>query len=447
MKVAWCTPFAAQSAIGGVSALAVDAMRREPHVEVDIWYPPGAGGRTWPDPGRPLDDDAEERLGEYDAIIYHLGDHPGYHGRILDLSRTLPGVVVLHDLSLVHLVFNRLRAVQGEYFVATMQRWYGADGGRAALEALEHPHEWSWRPETVQQFPLTEVALEHATAVVTHSHYAAQAVAGRYVGDVTVLPLPVSLERRPGDALPDVALPDDRLVILQAGVVNPNKHVATVLDAIVEADLAEKVHLVICGHTRPTELEQLRRRIDTLGLNRSTTVLAEVSDATLHALRSRADIATVLRHPCGEAASAVLAESLGYGLPIVSVDDGCYREAPAEAVIRVPVPPTPEDVGAALRQWVDHPDRRAQASATGRAFVAEHHSAAAYAHGMVEALRRAGAAGRRAALARDLSTIAARAGFGPDSSLIDRLADRAHELFGPPPRLLPARLPQEHARS
>jgi glycosyltransferase involved in cell wall biosynthesis len=355
----------------------------------------------------------------------------------------LPGVVVLHDLSLVHLVFNRLRAVQGEYFVATMQRWYGAEGGRAALEALEHPDEWSWRPETVEQFPLTEVALEHATAVVTHSRYAAQALTSRYVGDVTVLPLPVSFER--SRELADVALPDDRLVILQAGVVNPNKHVATVLDAIVEADLADQVYLVICGHARPAELEHLRRRIDTLALGGSTTILGEVSDATLHTLRSRADIATVLRHPCGEAASAVLAESMGYGLPIVTVDDGCYREAPDEAVVRVPAPPTPQEVGAALRQWVDHPDLRARASASGRAFVAERHAPPAYGRGILEAVRRAGATSRRSALAHDLSTIAARAGFGPESSLIDRLADRAHELFGSPPRLLPSHLPPEHA--
>jgi glycosyltransferase involved in cell wall biosynthesis len=446
VKIAWCTPFSVQSAIGGVSALAVDAMRREPNVEVDIWYPPRAGGRTWPDTARPLDHEAEERLAEYDAIVYNLGDHPGYHGRILDLAHRLPGVVVLHDLSLVHLVFNRLRAVQGEYFVATMQRWYGAEGRRAALEALEHPHEWPWRPETVQQFPLTEVALEHATAVVTHSHYAAQAVASRYVGEVTVLPLPVAPPRA-DEALADLPLPEDRLVILQAGVVNPNKHVPAILDAIAEADLADQVHLVICGSARQPELEQLRRQIDALGLARCTTILGEVSDATLHALRSRADIATVLRHPCGEAASAVLAESLGYGLPIVSVDDGCYREAPAEAVLRVPAPPTPDQVGAALRQFVDDPDRRQRAAATGPVFVAENHAPAAYARGMLQAVQRAGSGGRRTALARDLATIAARAGFGADSSLIDRLADRAHELFGPPPRLLPAGLPSENAAS
>lgn len=441
VKIAWCTPFAPESAIGGVSALAVDAMRQEGGVDVDIWYPAGAGGRTWPDPGMEIADDTHERLSLYDAVVYNMGDHPGFHGAILELSLRVPGVVVVHDLSLVHLVFNRLRGVQPEYFVATMHRWYGAEGRRAALEALEHPDEWSWRPETVQQFPMTEVALERATAVVTHSEYAAEALAGRYVGDVTVLPLPVSLDRQFADALVDLPVADDGLMILQAGVVNPNKHVLTILDAIVDADLVDEVHLVVCGSTRPDELDKLRRRITSLGLDRCTTVLGEVSDATLHALRSRADVATVLRHPCGEAASAVLAESLGYGLPVVSVDDGCYREAPAEAVIRVPVPPSPDHVGAALRQWVDDKELRERAAAHGRAFVRENHSPESYARGILAALGKAGAARCRMALAEDLASIAARAGFDPTSTLIERLAGRAHELFSPTPRRLPTTMP------
>jgi glycosyltransferase involved in cell wall biosynthesis len=350
-------------------------------------------------------------------------------------------MVILHDLSVVHLVFNSLLAIQDDYFVATMQRWYGDDGRRAALEGLQHRGEWAWRPETVQQFPLTEVALEGATSVVTHSEYAADSLTGRYVGEVTVIPLPVDLRPVADTEVVDLALPEDRLVVLQAGVLNPNKHVPVVLEAIQEAGLADDVHLVICGHAQPKELLAVRRLIDSLGLSKTVTVLGEVSDATLHALRTRADIATVLRHPCGEAASAVLAETLGYGIPVVTVDDGCYREAPDEAVVRVQVPPVPEDVGAALRRWVDDPHLRARAAEFGRAFVAEHHSPQAYATDILAALRRTGSARRRAALAADLSAIAARAGFGPESSLVDRLAERAHELFGPRPAQLASTIP------
>lgn len=441
MKIAWCTPFTVQSAIGGVGALAVEALRRQPHTEVDIWYPAGAGGRTWPDRGRQLGEDVEDQLAEYDRVVYNIGDHAGYHGAILKASLRVPGVVVLHDLSVVHLVFNSLLAVEDDYFVATMQRWYGDQGRRAALEGVKNRGEWAWRPETVQQFPLTEVALEGATSVVTHSQYAADALTTRYVGEVSVVPLPV---RVPADeAEVDLGLPEDRLIILQAGVLNPNKHVPVIVEAIAKAGLAEEVHLVVCGHTQPRELQNVRRLIDDLDLGRAVTVLGEVSDATLQALRTRADIATVLRHPCGEAASAVLAETLGNGLPVVTVDDGCYREAPDEAVLRVAVPPEPTEVGAALRRWVDDAHARARAANIGRTFVAEQHSPEAYATALLAAVRRSGSAHRRAALAQDLAAIAARAGFGAESSLVDRLAERAHELFGGHPAHLASTIPPD----
>jgi glycosyltransferase involved in cell wall biosynthesis len=442
MRIAWCTPFTVRSAIGGISAIVVEALRRYEHVDVDIWYPEGTGGRTWPDRGQPFGGDPAGQLAEYDAVVYNMGDHAEYHGPILDLSHMLPGLVVLHDLSLVHLVSNRLVAVDDDYFISVMQRWYGPRGRRAALEALEARGDWAWRAETVQQFPLTEMALESATGVITHSRYAADALAHRYVGDVTVLPLPVDGPGEP-EEVAHPALPDDRLVVLQAGVLNPNKHVSVVLDAIAEAELGDRVHLVVCGHARPRELEELRQQITALGLTDSTTVLGEVSDATLHALRLRADVATILRHPCGEAASAVLAESLAYGLPVVSVDDGCYREAPAEAVIRVPVPPRAAEVGAALRRWADDPELRAAASHHARSFVSQHHSARAYARGVVDALARSGSARRRVAVAHQLSTIAAQVGFTPGASLNERLAGRAHELFGGAPRCLPATMPRE----
>jgi glycosyltransferase involved in cell wall biosynthesis len=441
VKIAWCTPFSVRSAIGAVGALAVDALRRTEDVEVDIWYPVDAGGRMWPDAGREIGPDTAERLADYDAVVYNIGDQPVYHGPILELSQEVPGLVVLHDLSLVHLMFNRLRAVNDDDFLGAMHRWYGLEGQEAAQEGLERPGEWLYRTETVQDFPMTEVALEHATAVVTHSRYAAEALRRRYVGDVTVVPLPVSIEEAPAEADVDLGLPEDRIIILQAGVLNPNKHVPTVVEAVASAGLGDRVHVVICGHSQPQDLDRLRHHIDSLGLTDSTTVLGEVSDATLNALRARADIATILRHPCGEAASAVLAESLAFGLPIVSVNDGCYREAPAEAVTRVPVPPMATHVGAALRRFVDDPELRQRASASARAFAQEHHSPDAYAGGILTALQSAGAARRRVALAEDLATIAARAGFASDSTLIERLATRAHELFSPAPRRLPTTMP------
>ena len=90
MRIAWCTPFSKTSAISEFSAVVVSELRRLPHIEVDIFYPGGAGGRSEPDPGLELDLPAEETLPDYDAIFYNIGDHWAYHGDLVRVLRRVP---------------------------------------------------------------------------------------------------------------------------------------------------------------------------------------------------------------------------------------------------------------------------------------------------------------------------------------------------------------------
>src|SRR6185503_7666314 len=42
----------------------------------------------------------EQRLGEFDAIIYHVGNDHRYHTRIVETMRAFPGIAVFHGLAL-----------------------------------------------------------------------------------------------------------------------------------------------------------------------------------------------------------------------------------------------------------------------------------------------------------------------------------------------------------
>src|SRR5262249_35757278 len=44
------------------------------------------------------------RFPEAEVALYHVGNNPDYHGWIVDVLRRRPGVVVLHDFVLHHLV-------------------------------------------------------------------------------------------------------------------------------------------------------------------------------------------------------------------------------------------------------------------------------------------------------------------------------------------------------
>ncbi len=450
-RIAWCTPYAPASAIGRVSAQVVTALRALGRHEVEIRHPAGAGGRTDPDPGRPLPPDpGAEVLASYDHVVYHLGNHAGYHGDILRLLRRRPGLVVLHDLTLVDLVVADL-ARRDEGIIREFTRWYGDEGRRAAATLLADPDTWRHELGVAQRFPLLESALENATGVVTHSHYAAEIVRAHWWGDVEVLPLPAppvgDAAKQHPDGSADLlaragfAVPSDTVLILQAGTHNPEKRIDVVIEALALTGVAERAHLVVAGQGDAAAVGRATELARRHGVDASVTVAGEVPDEVMAALRARADIATVLRHPCTEAASAVLVDSLAFGLAVVSVDDGCYAETPDDAVVRVPVPPVAGDVAAALRGLVDSADRRAALSAAARRTAREKHDANRYAAGIAAFLDQAGSALRRRDVADSLSDVLAGIHATPGDPVVDRLVDVAVELFGPTPRVLPVHRP------
>src|SRR5262245_36872715 len=65
-------------------------------------------------------------LSRADMTLYHVGNEPKLHDGILRVSHRQPGVVVLHDFSLFHLIaiVSQQRDESAALFAA-MERWYG----------------------------------------------------------------------------------------------------------------------------------------------------------------------------------------------------------------------------------------------------------------------------------------------------------------------------------
>ena len=94
MKVAYYSPFPPErTGIADYSALLLPALRER--IEVVV-----AEART-AHRARPT------------SRVYHVGNNPDVHGWIVDALRRTPGVVVLHDFVLHHLVAGLTLAPQG----------------------------------------------------------------------------------------------------------------------------------------------------------------------------------------------------------------------------------------------------------------------------------------------------------------------------------------------
>jgi glycosyltransferase involved in cell wall biosynthesis len=433
LRIAWCTPFSEQSAIGEFSALVVVALRELAGIEVDIWYPRGTGGRTTPDRGRELEPGSVPALREYDAVVYQIGDHVKYHGTLLAASAEVPGVVVMHDVSLVHLFFPMLIGMTRDELKELFRR-LAPDHPDAASDFARDPSAWAWSPNTAVSFPLAELAMHDARAIVTHSQFAATMFHSRYLGDISVLPLPVLHKptAHGGTRLPPID--PDRPVVLQAGTLNKNKRIDEVIAGFERCQARSIAQLVICGHGPQEEIERLRRRAGHLIADGDAIVLGAVSDETLDALRQRALVSMVLRHPSTEASSAVLVDSMAYGNAVVAVDAGHFAEMPADTLRLVAAPPDPDEIAAALDSLVLNENTARALGSRAAEHVAKEHTAETYAREFLPILRRAGAVVPRYWLVKEVAEAMIRTGFGAENPLGSAVTQTAMELFGGTPR-------------
>src|SRR5439155_2810764 len=166
-----------------------------------------------------------------DVGLYHVGNDPEAHGWIVEALRKRPGVVVLHDFVLHHLVAGLTPGRHdGPGYLGAMQREAGVAGrllGHGVLDGIVPPL-WEVRPE---DFPLAGEVLEHAAksggGLVVHSlHVAERAVSAGYDGRLWRIPHPAW--RDPGVAAADIA---GAPVVGCFGNLNASKRIPQLLEA------------------------------------------------------------------------------------------------------------------------------------------------------------------------------------------------------------------------
>jgi glycosyltransferase involved in cell wall biosynthesis len=363
MKVAYFSPLPpSRSGIADYSALLLPALRE--HIDVAVARP---GGRA-PDA---------------DIALYHVGNDPDAHGWIVDALRRRPGVVVLHEFVLHHLI-SGITLGRGDaraYFEA-MERDFGVAGRLLALGVADNllPLIWETQPE---RFPLAGTVLDLADGLIVHSRYVeSHARAAGYRG---------ALWRIPHPAWPDapVELADvagDPLVGC-FGHLNASKRIPQLLEAF--ALLRRKrpdARLALVGSTG--ERFDLDRRLERLGLG-GDTILREdyVPEERLWSLMAACDVLVNLRSPTmGETSGSVI-RGLALGKPMLVSDVGWFAELPDCVALKIPVDEYEvQTIAAALELAAGRADELGEAA---RDYVRREHDLARTAAAYAAALERA----------------------------------------------------------
>jgi len=403
VRVAYYSPLPPErSGIADYSALLLPALRRRMEVEVARRRRPA--------------------LRKTDVALYHVGNNPQAHGWIVDALRRRPGVVVLHDLVLHHLVAG-LTLARGNPsgYIAAMER----DGGEEARRLAEDvsrggvPPPWETEPE---RYPLAGAILDHATGLVVHSRYTERGAREEgYRGRIWRIPLAAA-------PVPGVepARIEGSPVIGSFGHVNPAKRIPQLLRAFSKLrESFPRARLVLAGAIAPGF--ELDRRIEGLGLEDAVVSEGYVDDRRLWALMGACDVIVSLRAPTMGETSAAALQALALGKPLVVSDLGWFAELPGEVVRHVPVGGPEIDVLAAVLEELagEEAARRALGEAA-REYVRTDHDLERVAELYLGALEWAvGGEAVSVAVLREIAQAAADVEIGADSP---ELAVIAREL-------------------
>jgi glycosyltransferase involved in cell wall biosynthesis len=348
-----------------------------------------------------------------DVALYHVGNDAEAHGWIVEALRRRPGVVVLHDFVLHHLVVG-LTFARGDAagYLAAMEREAGLVGRLLAYAVLDNklPPLWETRPE---DYPLTGEILEHATGLVVHSHYVEDRVRGiGYDGPIVRIPHPAW----PVPAMIPADV-DGEPLFGCFGHLNDSKRINELVSAF--AQVRERhpgARLLLVG--------SLAVRLARLELPGGVEHRDYVPEDELWSLMAACDAIVSLRSPTMGETSGSAIRALSLGKPLVVSDVGWFAELPDQAVVKVPVDEREgETLAAALEALTDEDVRRAMGAAAKELVEREHRldrGAEAYAAALEEF---AGGAAVHEAVLHEVAQAAAEVGLDDTAEVAARLKE------------------------
>jgi glycosyltransferase involved in cell wall biosynthesis len=347
VKVAYYSPLPpSRSGIADYSALLLPALRER--IEVVVARPGG-------------------RAPAADVALYHIGNEPDAHAWIADALHQRPGVVVLHEYVLHHLVAGMtIGRGNGRGYLDAMERDLGVAGRLLGLGVLDNllPLLWETQPE---RFPLSGVVLDDARGLIVHSSYVGErARAARYDGRLWRIPHPAW----PMHAIEPARDVAGEPLIGCFGYLNMNKRIPQLLEAFASFRRERPgARLLLVGAAG--ERFDVGRRLERLGLTEGVDRIDYVREERMWSLMAACDVLVNLRYPTmGETSGSVI-RALGLGKPLVVSDVGWFAELPDAAVLKVPVDEHEVDViQAALGVAADH---GAALGAAAHAYVEREH--------------------------------------------------------------------------
>lgn len=285
-----------------------------------------------------------QTLDRFDAVVYHLGNNRDYHAEIYRTLLKHPGIVVLHELVLHHLVRDlTLFSGDPEGYVRELRYAYGPSGEALGRRSLQ-----TGIPLDPFAYPLFERAVDASLGLIVHSAYVRDRVlASRPLARIALVPHHLDLGTAAGvsqaQAREELGVPAGDFLVGAFGFFTAAKRLPVLLKAFARLRREHpRARLFLAGEVSPHYHEF--ERVFTGELRAGVTVTGRLElDAFLRHMAA-VDVAVNLRHPSAGETSGTLIRLLGLGKPVIVSRNAAFAELPDDCCAKIDLDETEEEL-------------------------------------------------------------------------------------------------------
>ncbi len=280
------------------------------------------------------------RAADFDLALYQIGNNPS-HGFVYDAALRHPGVVVMHESNLHHLMAD-ITIRRGDWPGYLREAEY--NGGGVALGRARQVKAGEIGPD-YEGLAMTRRLLESSKALIVHSEFMRREMqTAGFAGPIARIPH--------GAWIPQVdrllyrerlGLPKDVPLIGIFGHLKPYKRIAESLRAFRRLLRVEPhAKMILVGEKHPDfPVDALIRTLD---LAPHVRVLGFTPIDDFAGYIAASDVVLNLRYPTVGETSGSLLRALGLGRAAVVSEVGAFAELPDNICVKVPVGAGEEDL-------------------------------------------------------------------------------------------------------
>lgn len=336
----------------------------------------------------------EQNAHTYDRVLYHFGNSE-FHSYMIDLLDTYPGVVVLHDFFLGHLMaYMEMRCGRQHYWTRAL---YESHGIAVAKEKLGISNFQT----VLDRYPANLSILLNSQGIIVHSEYSKKLAAIHYGEKLSAKFHVTAFPRKPPTdddrlaARTALGVSPDDLVVCSFGMIASTKLNHKLVQAWLDTELPKKKNnqLVFVGQDNPDDSYAigLRKQITASGLANQIKITGFVDREMYVKYLLAADLAVQLRATSRGETSAAVFDCLAHGVPTIINANGSMAEIPIDSVMLLPDECGSPELAEAISTISSHRHRANSIATNGRALVKNKHTPGAVAkryHELIESITR-----------------------------------------------------------